>query len=141
MNTALKTQPTNSSVANFIAAIPDPSVRKDVDAIKKMMAKVTGKRARMWGTGLIGFGRYHYRYASGHAGSWFLTGLAPRKTNITLYIMSGFAAHRVLLDRLGRHKTAKSCLYIKRLADVDFECLRELVTRSVSDIRDRYEHD
>ena len=86
----------------------------------------------MWGEGIVGFGRYHYRYASGREGEWFVAGFAPRKQALTLYIMSGFKGHAALMKRLGKHKTGRSCLYIKRLSDVDAGVLRELVASSVA---------
>ena len=131
----LKTKPTAASVAAFLKALPDENRRRDCRVVAKMMQEVTGSRPRMWGPGIVGFGSYHYRYASGREGDWFLAGFSPRKQDLTLYIMSGFAKHDELLSRLGKYKTGKSCLYLKRLEDVDPKILRQLVTASVQHLR------
>ncbi|MDP1848940.1 MAG: DUF1801 domain-containing protein [Solirubrobacteraceae bacterium] len=131
----LKTQPTDDDVEAFLAAIPDERRRTDAQAICALMSELSGKPPVIWGTGLVGFGSYSYTYASGRAGEWFAVGFAPRKQALTLYIMDGFGAYEGLLARLGPHKTGKSCLHVKRLADVDDDVLRELVTRSLAHIR------
>jgi hypothetical protein len=133
----LKTRPTGASVRAFLASLDD-AVRLDCAVLAKMMRSATGERAVMWGPSLVGFGSYHYVYASGHSGDWFLTGFAPRKRDLTIYIMLGFASYAPLLAKLGRHKHAKSCLYLRSLADVDLGVLRELVERSVADLREVY---
>jgi hypothetical protein len=97
-----------------------------------MMREVTGQAPRLWGGSIVGFGSYHFKYASGHEGDWFLTGFSPRKDALTLYIMAGFDRYPALLARLGKFKTGKSCLYVKRLADVDLAALRQLVSASVA---------
>ena len=135
---ANKTQPTAASVDAFIGAIADPKMRADSREVAAMMAEVTGAEARMWGDSIVGFGSYHYRYASGREGDFMETGFAPRKRALTLYVMAGFADCADLLGRLGKHTTGKSCLYLKRLADVDQAVLRELVARSVAHIRRRH---
>jgi hypothetical protein len=129
----LKTQPNDADVDAFIAAIDDPRKRKDSEAICRLMSEETGEPPRMWGTSIVGFGRYHYAYASGREGDWMALGFAPRKANLTLYLMDGFSGYGELLARLGKHSTGASCLHIKRLGDVDVDVLRELVRRS-------YEH-
>ena len=129
--TELKTRPTDASVARFLDDVPDAAKRDDCRTLVAMMEKASGQPPRMWGNSIVGFGSYHYKYDSGREGDWFLTGFAPRKQDLTLYIMPGFERYDDLLERLGRHKTGKSCLYIKRLADVDLDVLEELVTRSV----------
>jgi hypothetical protein len=134
----LKTRPTDASVAEFLAAIPDEGRREDCRALAQLMERATGAPATMWGSGIVGFGHYHYRYASGREGDWFLTGFASRKSDLTLYINAGFDAYEPLLARLGRHKTGRACLYIKRLADVDLAALEELVTASVRYMRATY---
>ncbi len=106
--------------------------REDSYAILQIMQEVTGEAPSMWGDSIIGFGSYHYKYASGREGDWFLVGFSPRKQNLTLYIMPGFEHYDELLGRLGKHKTGKSCLYINKLADVDQDTLRELVRQSVA---------
>ena len=128
----LKTKPNEASVEAFLNGVEDERKREDSVAILELMLEVTGAEAQMWGSSIIGFGSYHYTYASGREGDWFQVGFAPRKQNLTLYIMSGFDAYDDLLGKLGKHKTGKSCLYIKRLADVDLDTLRELVVQSVA---------
>ncbi|HVS64091.1 MAG TPA: DUF1801 domain-containing protein [Thermoanaerobaculia bacterium] len=134
----LKTKKTGASVKQFLDSIEDPTRREDCRQVVELMREVTGERPEMWGPSIIGFGRYQYRYESGREGDWFLTGLSPRKRNLTLYVIAGFAEHDELLSRLGRHETGKSCLYVKRLADLDMEVLRRLVERSVAEMRERY---
>jgi len=127
----LKTRRTRASASAFVSAIGDEDVRRDCRTLVRMMKKATKAPPRMWGGSIVGFGSYHYRYASGREGDWFLTGFSPRKRELTLYIMAGFERHPELLRRLGKYKTGKSCLYVKRLADVDLRVLRELVEESV----------
>ena len=127
----LKTKLTDASVKDFLDGIADERKRQDSYAILAMMQEVTGVEAKMWGDSIVGFGSYHYKYASGREADWMLVGFSPRKQNLTLYIMSGFEQYDQLLQRLGKHSTAKSCLYIKRLADVDLTVLRELVKLSM----------
>ena len=138
---ALKTKPTAASVSAFINAIDDERKREDARAVAAMMAEVTGASPKMWGSSIVGFGSYHYRYASGREGDFMETGFSPRKRALTLYIMAGFSDYEGLLARLGKFSTGKSCLYIKRLADVDETVLRELIERSVAYIRDKYPSD
>ena len=128
----LKTKPNDASAEAFLNSVEDEKKRQDSFAILEMMQEVTGMEPQMWGSSIVGFGSYHYKYASGREGDWFQVGFSPRKQNLTLYIMSGFDAYDDLLSKLGKHKTGKSCLYIKRLEDVDLDTLRELVTLSVA---------
>ena len=134
----LKTKQTTASVAEFIAAIADEDRRADCEAILSLMAAVTGEEPAMWGTSIVGFGSYRYKYASGREGVWPLTGFSPRKRNLTLYIMTGFDRYPELMANLGTYTTGKSCLYIKRLADVDIDTLRELVEASVRRMEKKY---
>ena len=134
----LKTKPTRASVTAFVNAIDDPAKRRDVKKIAAMMRRATGKRPKMWGSSMVGYGHYEYRYDSGHSGEYFVTGYAPRKQALTVYIMSGFSPFGPLMKKLGKYKTGKSCLYIKRLDDVDEGVLEELITRSVTEMRKRY---
>ena len=134
-----KTKPTGASVTEYIAAISDPGKRKEIKKIGAMMRRATGARAKLWGTSIVGYGRYHYEYASGRSGDWMLTGYAARKQALTVYIMPGFEPFENLLDKLGKYKTGRSCLYIKRLADVDEAVLEDLITQSVLLMRKRYE--
>ena len=127
----LKTKRNDASVEVFLDGIADEAKRRDSFAILAMMQEVTGVEAKMWGDSIVGFGSYHYKYASGREGDWMLVGFSPRKQNLTLYIMSGFEQYDELLQRLGKHSTGKACLYVKRLADVDPAVLRELVKLSV----------
>jgi hypothetical protein len=134
----LKTKPTDNSVRDFIAAIENEDRRRDCQAVLEIMQEATGDRPRIWGSGMVGFGSYHYKYASGREGDWFLTGFAPRKNDLTLYIMPGFDRFEALMKKLGKHKTGKSCLYIKRLSDIDPAVLKELVAGSVAYMRQQY---
>ncbi|GGA78128.1 hypothetical protein GCM10011521_15620 [Arenimonas soli] len=130
--TVNKTQATDADVEKFLAAVPDPGRREDCQRIRELMEAATGAPARLWGPSIVGFGVYHYRYESGREGDWMVTGFSPRKNDLTLYIMPGFARYEALMARLGKHKTGKSCLYIKRLADVDMAVLETLVRESVA---------
>ena len=135
----LKTKPTGASVTAFVAAIDDSEKRKDVSKLAAMMRRATGSRPRLWGSSIVGYGRYHYEYPSGRSGEWLLTGYSPRKQALTVYIMSGFEPFQPLMERLGKYKTGKSCLYIKRLEDVDEDLLEDLIRQSVELMRKRYE--
>ncbi len=127
----LKTKPTGDSVEAFLNAIPDAHRRADCFAIARMMQEITGAPPKMWGPAIIGFGDYHYKYDSGREGDWFCMGFSPRKQNLTLYIMAGLEADPELMTRLGKYKTGVSCLYVKRLADIDVEVLKELMLKSL----------
>lgn len=135
---ALKTQKTQASVDAFLDGIEDDTKRADCRTLRALMEEITDAPATMWGKAIVGFGAYHYTYASGRDGDWFEVGFSPRKQNLTLYIMPGFAAYDDLMGRLGKHKTGKSCLYVKKLADLDMDALRTLITESVEDIRARH---
>jgi len=127
----LKTKRNDQSVEAFIESIEQEKKRTDSRAILELMQEVTGEEPEMWGDSIIGFGSYHYKYASGREGEWFLTGFSPRKQNLTLYIMSGFDEYDSLLSKLGKYTTGKSCLYIKNIEDVNLDTLKELIKRSV----------
>jgi len=135
----LKTKENNASVTSFINAIENEQKRADCKAIAKMMRDATGKRAKMWGGSIIGYDKYDYTYASGHSGSWPVTGFSPRAQNISLYIMPGFNKFGALRKKLGKHKVGKSCLYIKRLDDVDSKVLSQLIDASVKEMRRKYD--
>ena len=126
-----KTKPTTASVKKFIDSIEDEKKRKDSRSILTMMRQITGERPKMWGASIVGFGTYHYKYATGREGDWPVTGFSPRKQALTLYIMSGLPKDDALLKKLGKYKLGKSCLYIKRLEDVDEAILLKLIARSV----------
>lgn len=134
-----KTKETRASAAAFLNSIEDKRKRADAKKVASMMRKATGKRARMWGTSIVGFGRYHYEYASGREGDWALVGFSPRKQNLVLYIMPGFSEFPALMNKLGKHKTGKSCLYLNKLEDVDEGVLQQLIDRSVKYMRKRYD--
>jgi hypothetical protein len=125
----LKTQPTNASVADFIAGIVDEPRRRDCETILALMRGVTQTEPQMWGTAIVGFGQYHYQYESGRSGAWFRMGFSPRKANLTLYLAPGLAAHADLLPTLGKHTTGQSCLYIKKLADIHLPVLKTMLER------------
>lgn len=127
----LKTKPTNVSVEAFLDAIVDDQKRRDAAAVVDLMREITRAEPKIWGSSIVGFGDYHYRYASGREGDWFLVGVAPRTQQLVLYLMGGFEQHEDLMRSLGKYKTGKGCLYIKRLADVDLHTLRSLVQCSV----------
>jgi hypothetical protein len=127
-----KTKPTRADVEAFLAGIPDDVRRADARQLCTLMAEVTGEPAELWGSSIVGFGSYDYRYESGHEGTSALAGFAPRKQHLVIYLVGGFEdKHAKLMAELGPHKTGKGCLYVKRLADVDLEVLRELIDRSV----------
>lgn len=127
----LKTKPTDHDPVAFLNQIEDGRKRADAFRIHGLMEKVTGEKGEMWGPSILGYGRYQYVYKSGRKGEWMLTGFAPRKQAFTLYIMSGFGHYGDLLSRLGKHKTGKGCLYIKKLEDVNVEALTQLIRSSV----------
>jgi hypothetical protein len=129
-----KTKPTRASVAAFLAAIPDEERRRDCRTVAKLMEAATGAKPVLWGTAIVGFGTYRYRYASGREGEWPVIGFSPRKNDLTLYIMPGFSRYADLLARLGRHKTSVSCLYLRKLADVDLEVLEAIIGKAVADM-------
>ena len=131
----LKTKATSASVADFLNAIEDDERRKDCKTVAKIMQKATGAKPKLWGPSIVGFGDHHYKYASGRELDWFLTGFSPRKKDLTLYIMPGFERYDALMASLGKHSKGKSCLYIKRLADVDTSVLEKLVTASVEHMK------
>ena len=122
------TQRNDASVDEFLAGVEDPDRRGEAQALCALVTEATGAQPRMWGTAIVGFGVYTYRYASGREGEWPAVGLSPRKRNLTVYLAEGFTAYTGLLDRLGPHTLGKGCLYLRRLSDVDEATLRELVT-------------
>ncbi len=130
-NAELKTKLNDASVEDFINTVSNEEIRADCFEIAKMMKQATKAEPKMWGSSIVGFGSYHYKGASGREGDWMLVGFSPRKQNLTLYIMAGFDGYPELLKKLGKFSTGKSCLYIKKLADVDKKVLKELVSESV----------
>lgn len=133
-----KTKPTKEKVTDFLNRVSDDARRADCFAVAKMMEEITGSKPQMWGPSMVGFGTYSYKYASGHSGDWPLAAFSPRKTDLTIYLSVAFEKKEELLSQLGKHKTGKSCLYIKRLADVHLPTLRKLIKASVKDAKERY---
>ncbi|WP_258102787.1 DUF1801 domain-containing protein [Marinoscillum sp. MHG1-6] len=131
----LKTTPNNQSVTEFLDAVPNETRKKDARAVLQLMKKITGKKPVMWGPSIVGFGTYHYKYASGREGDWFWVGFSPRKHKLVLYIMAGFGKYDTLMAQLGKYKTGVSCLYINQLSDINIDILRELITESVDFIK------
>lgn len=131
----LKTKRNKGDVEAFLNGISEERKRQDSFTILELMKQVTGEEPEMWGDSIVGFGSYHYKYKSGREGDWFVTGFSPRAQNLTLYIMAGFDEYNHLLDRLGKYKTGKSCLYIKKMEDVDRDVLKDLVKKSVQHMK------
>ena len=131
----LKTKKNDASVEKFLDSVEHPKRQEDAWKVLELMKTITKEEPKMWGSSIIGFGSYHYRYASGQEGDWMLVGFSPRKASLSLYIMSGFDAYDELMSKLGKHKTGKSCLYINKLEDVQEDILRELVKQSVAHMK------
>lgn len=132
------TQRNTNSVEEFLHAIPDENKRADAFKFLDLFKKATGLEPEMWGSSIIGFGSYHYVYASGREGDWMLTGFSPRAKNFSLYIMSGFSRFDSLLAELGKHKTGKSCLYVNKWDDINVEALQEMIIASVAYMKEKY---
>jgi hypothetical protein len=130
----LKTKQTTESVEKFLNNLADDQRRKDCFRLLEIMKAATKAEPAMWGTSIVGFGRYQYAYKSDRALEWFLTGFSPRKQDLTLYIMPGLERYPSLMKKLGKHKTGKSCLYIKKLEDVDLPTLKQLIKQSLADL-------
>ncbi|QGX39254.1 DUF1801 domain-containing protein [Permianibacter aggregans] len=131
----LKTKKNDASVAAFIANVEPEQKRQDCEKVIDIMSAITKAEPVMWGSSIVGFGHYHYVYESGREGDWMLCGFSPRKQNLVLYIMSGFSEYDELMNKLGKYKTGKSCLYLDKLSDVDLKVLKELIKRSVADMK------
>ncbi len=132
---ATKTRPTSVSVDAFLEGIEHPVRRADGRAVRAMMERVTGESAVMWGPSIVGFGSYHYRYASGHEGDMCRVGFSPRSANLVLYV-GGFPEYEALLGQLGKHKRSKACLYLNKLTDVDLDVLEEITRRAFAATED-----
>ena len=130
-----KTIPTDQNVEDFLNALADERKRKDSFTLLELMKQVTGMEPKMWGSSIVGFGSYHYKYESGREGDTILAGFSPRKHNLTVYNMGGFAQYDDLLKKLGRHTIGGGCLYIKRLDDVDLPTLKSLIEESVKHVK------
>jgi hypothetical protein len=130
-----KTQQTTASVETFLKGIEDEGRRQDCFRVLEIMKAATKSEPAMWGTSIVGFGRYNYKPESGSKGEWFLAGFASRKQDLTLYLMSGAYRYPELLKKLGKHKTGRACLYIKKLDDVHVPTLKQLIQKSIADVR------
>jgi len=133
-----KTKPTEISVNSFIQTVTDDQVRADCNAIIELMENASGEKPTMWGPAIVGFGKYTYKHESGRTGEICLTGFSPRKANITLYVLAGFQGQAELLEQLGKHKTGKGCLYIKKLSDINIDVLKNLVKGSIKFLKEKY---
>jgi hypothetical protein len=139
----LKTKQSDEDVNGFLDTVADEKKRKDCQIISELMREITGESAKMWGTSIVGFGKYHYKYASGQEGDWMLTGFSPRKQNISLYLMAGYVMlenpeFENILKDLGKYKLGKGCLYINKLEDIKINRLKELIVISVEFLRGKY---
>jgi hypothetical protein len=134
-----KTKPTDASVQQYLSAIENETRRRDCQALAQLMTKVTEQQPKMWGTSIVGFGSYHYKYASGREGDSCLTGFSSRKSDLTIYLASGFPKQQELLAQLGKHKVGKACLYLRTLADVDLQVLEQLLISSVEALRRQHD--
>jgi hypothetical protein len=134
----IKTRATEVSVDDFIEAVPIPQRREDAKTIRAMLERLTGEPARMWGPSIIGFGRYHYKYDSGHEGTMCRLGFSPRKAELVLYVLTGEPGQEAQLARLGKHRTGKSCLYIRKLADVDEAVLEDMARGALAYMNKKY---
>ena len=133
-----KTVENDLSVRDFLDSVANEKRRHDAMVIDEMMHRITGENAVMWGSSIVGFGRYHYKYDSGREGDFMKVGYSPRKQALTLYIMPGFERYDALMAKLGTFKTGKSCLYVKRLDDVDEDVLRDMISASIEHLKQRY---
>lgn len=131
-----KTKVTSKSVPDFLNSLEDPLKKEDCLTLTAMMEELSGSKPKMWGDSIIGFGDYHYKYASGREGDWFLVGFSPRKQSLSIYIMGYLEFYQEILAELGKHKHGKGCLYIKRLEDVDQDVLRDLISTSIKQLKE-----
>jgi hypothetical protein len=134
-----KTQVTDVDPADFVASVEHPTRRADAETLLELFGEITGCEPKMWGPSIVGYGRYRYDYKSGRTGEWMLTGFAPRKANLVVYVMPGYEDKTEDLERLGKHRTGQSCLYINKLADVDLAVLEEIIADGLAQLRDTYE--
>ncbi|MFN3235586.1 MAG: DUF1801 domain-containing protein [Pseudomonadales bacterium] len=133
-----KTQPTKASVTKFLNNIEHDTRRADGKRLLELFKEITGEKPVMWGDSIVGFGQYHYKYASGREGDFLMTGFSPRKSNLSLYVMDGFKQRDQLLAKLGKHKTSVACLYINKLSDVDESVLKQLIQKSYEHMQKTY---
>jgi len=135
---ALKTQQNEGNVIAFLNAVEEKQKREDSLALLDIMKEASGEEPKMWGPSIVGFGKYHYKYESGREGNWFLTGFSPRKQKMSVYIVPGFERFNDLIADLGKHSTGKSCLYFKKLTDIDCDILSQLIRESVEYMKKKY---
>jgi Domain of unknown function (DU1801) len=133
-----KTKPTKLSVKSFVEKVAEAQVREDCQTLIRLMKKITGSEPKMWGPAIIGFGHYHYKYASGHEGDICMVGFSPRKQNISLYVLAGFPGQEKLLEKIGKHKAGKGCLYIKKMEDIDPDILEKLIIGSIDFLKNKF---
>lgn len=134
----LKTKQTDASVEKFLSTVTDEWRRKECQTLVRLMKRATGAEPKMWGKDIVGFGSYHYVYSSGREGDWMMTGFSPRKQNLTVYVMPGLDDFAPLLKKLGRHSRGASCLYIRRLEDLDLKVLETVLKKAVAALKKRY---
>lgn len=134
----LKTQPTDDSVSDFLNRVTDEKKRRDAFVLLEIFKEVTGEMPMMWGSSIVGFGTYHYKYASGREGDWMITGFSPRKQNLSLYLMCDLGQMNTHLDQIGKYKMGKSCLYVNKLEDIDIEVLKSLIRDSIKFVKEKY---
>lgn len=134
----LKTKPNDASVEEFLNAVENEQKRKDAFRLLEIMEEVTGEKGKMWGPSIVGFGTYHYVYPTGNSGDWMLAGFSPRKQALTVYMMAGNNRYEKDLEKLGKHKIGKSCLYIKKLEDIDEKVLISMIKDSIETVKKRY---
>ncbi|MDD4752634.1 MAG: DUF1801 domain-containing protein [Desulfitobacteriaceae bacterium] len=134
----LKTKVNDNSIIEFIEKVENPKKREDAYRLLEIFSEATGLEAKMWGDSMIGFGSYHYKYASGHEGDTFLVGFSPRKAKISLYLNLWDPQCEILLEELGKHTKGKSCIYVNKLSDIDIGALKKLITLSVKLAREKY---
>ncbi len=134
----LKTKPTGVAVDTFLDGVADPQKREDAKEVRAMMERLSGHPAAMWGPSIVGFGSYHYKYDSGHEGDMARIGFSPRAKELVFYLVESFSRHQHLMEKLGKYRTGKCCLYIKRLSDVDESVLEALVAESLDYMSEKY---
>ena len=137
--TKAKTTETTASVSDFVKGIPDEQRKKDAQAIIKIMKDQSGFEPRMWGPAIIGFGSYHYKYESGHEGDAPLVGFSPRKAEFAIYLTSQFDKREELLKQFGKHKSAKACIYFKKLEDINVDVFKKMIANSIKYYKTKYE--
>jgi hypothetical protein len=133
-----KTKPSKVSVSSFLAKIKNAERRADCDTLVKLMSKITGQKPVMWGPSIVGFDSYHYKYDSGREGDMCIVGFGSGSAHLSIYVVAGFKGAETILEKLGKHKHSVSCLYVKRLSDIDLQQLEKLLVKSVAEIRKRY---